>query len=72
MLEWSSRLEPAHLGRDRDQILRKPIVYFTCNACAFIGDGSAELGVGDGPTHANEQDPVLDHAQEVDVKVVVA
>ena len=47
-------------------------MYLTCDACAFIGDGSAELGVGNSPPHAHEQDPVRDHAQEVAEQEVVA
>ena len=56
LLERRAGLEHAHLRRDREQVLRETVVDLARDARALVRDRPAELGLGDRPPHADEQD----------------
>ena len=65
-------LEHARVRRDREQVLREPVVDLARHARALLGDRAPELGEADRAPHADEQDAVREQAQEVALRDVAA
>ena len=60
------------MRRDREQVLREPVVDLACDPRTFLGDGPPELREPDRAPHADEQDAVRQQAQEVALRDVAA
>ena len=71
-LERRVRLEHAHLGRDREQVLGEPVVDLARDARSLVRDRAAELRLADRPPDADDEDPVREDAQEVALEDEVA
>ena len=72
LLELGAAGEQARLRRDREQVLREPVVDLARDARALLGDGTPELGRPDRAPDADEQDRVGEQPQEVALRDVVA
>jgi hypothetical protein len=68
----SSRLEHAHVRRDGEQVLGETVVDLPGDPRALVGDGPAELGLGDGTPNTDEERAVRDEPQEVTLQDLVA
>ncbi len=70
-VERRAGLEHADLRREREQILREPVVDLARNPRPLLGDGSPELGAADRTPDADEQDDEREDAQKVALEDVV-
>ena len=60
------------MRRDREEVLREPVVDLARDARALLRDGAAELGAADRAPDADEQHAVREQAQEVALRDVAA
>src|SRR5919198_737530 len=63
-------LEHARVRRDREQVLREPVVDLARHSGALLGDGAAEFGEADRAPDADEEDAVRQQPQEVALRDV--
>ena len=59
------------MRRDREQVLRQPVVDLPSDTGPLFCNRSAELGEADGPPHTGEQDTVGKETQEVALRHVL-
>ena len=65
-----SGFEHRRVRRDREQVLGEPVVNLARNTGTLLGDRPSELGAADRPPHADEQDAVGEHHDEVALRDV--
>src|SRR5437016_578168 len=70
LIDCRAAFEPACVRRDREEVLREPVVDLPRDPGTLLGDGAAELRGADRAPDADEQHAVGEHADEVALREV--